>query len=782
MTERVREAEGASGFGIGSAVRRPEDAILLTGRGRYTDDVTLPGQAHAVMARARHAHGDIRLLDTQAALASPGVLAVFTGADLEAGGFGPLTVASPVANRDGTPVPSPARPALATKRVRHLGEPVAVVVAETAIAAKDAAELVEVEIDPLPALVDPRAALAPGAPCLHPELPGNLVIDFHYGDQERVAAAFAAAAHRVKLELVSSRIVVNPMEPRAAVGAFDPATGRWTLHVGSQGAFGMRASLAKFLDVAVDKVRVLTGHVGGSFGMKAGAFPEYAAVLFAARALGRPVKWTDERSESFLSDLHGRDHVMTAELALDPHGRFLAVRLDGVGNGGAYPQAPIPITRNAVKNTVSLYRTPLLAVTTRVACTNTAPVGPYRGAGRPEGNYYMERLIEAAARQIGVDAVELRRRNHIPPGAMPFTAASGMVYDGGDFTTILDKALDAADWTGFEARRTASAKRGLLRGRGIGNYLEVTAPPGKEMGGILFEADGTVTMVTGTLDYGQGHWAPFAQLLVHRLGLPFESIRLSQGDSDALVAGGGTGGSRSIMASGSALWAAADQVIAKGRRIAAHLLEAAEADIGFANGRFAIVGTDRGIGLLDLAASLRRCVALPPDLPTNLDVADAYDDPPAAYPNGAHVCEVEVDPETGITRVVRYHMVNDFGTLVNPLMVAGQAHGGVAQGIGQALYERVVHDDQGQLLTGSFMDYCLPRAADLPDFAFASHPVPDPNNPLGAKGCGEAGCAGSLPAVMNALLDALAPVGVDHIDMPATPERVWRAIRAARTG
>jgi carbon-monoxide dehydrogenase large subunit len=764
-------------FGVGQPVPRTEDPSLLRGEGRYTDDINLPGQAYAMMVRSRHAHAVLRGIDTAAARAMPGVLGVYTQADLDAGGFGPLKCPVNFPNRDGSPMKTPPRPPLARDRLRFVGEAYACVVAETAAQAKDAAEAVTAEVEPLPAVTDPASALAPGAPQIHPDAPGNLVLDYHYGDAAAVAAAFAKAAHVTRLEIVSNRVVVNAMEPRSAIGSHDPESGRWTLHVGSQGVFGMRGTLAKdVLNVPADKVRVLTGNVGGSFGMKAPVYPEYPCVLLAARALGRPVKWTDERSESFLSDHHGRDHQRVAELALDKDGHFLAVRLTGTGNAGAFIYPPLPATINAVKNVVDVYATPVIEVNSKVVFTNTTPIAAYRGAGRPEGNYYMERLIDTAAREMGIDRLELRRRNHIPPTAMPYKAPSGMLYDSGEFTALLDKAVAAADWSGFDRRKAESQARGKLRGRGIGSYLEVTAPPGKEMGGIRFEPDGTVTMISGTLDYGQGHAAPFAQVLTERLGIPFERFRLLQGDSDQLKAGGGTGGSRSMLVAGQAFLEASDQVIVKGKQIAAHMLEAAVADIEFARGRFTIAGTDRSIGILEIAHRLQGGISLPGDVPDSLDVAHVSDTPPSSFPNGCHVAEVEIDRDTGQVEVVRYVMVNDFGTVINPLLVEGQAHGGVVQGLGQALMERTVYDEQGQPLAGSYTDYAMPRATDAPGFTVQSHPVPATTNTLGVKGCGEAGCAGALPSIMNAVVDALAGHGITHIDMPATPERVWRAL------
>ncbi|OWJ68924.1 xanthine dehydrogenase family protein molybdopterin-binding subunit [Inquilinus limosus] len=776
------EDSAALKFGVGQPVTRMEDPTLLRGEGRYTDDVSLPGQAHAAFVRSPHAHGVIRGIGTDAARAMPGVLAVYTAADLA--NYGLLKCVIAFQHRDGTPMATPPRHALAADKVRFVGDPVAVVIAETADRARDAAEAVELDIDPLPAVTRVPDAIAAGAPQLYDEAPGNLVLDYHFGDAEKVAEAFARAAHVTRLEILNNRVVVNAMEPRAAVAAFDAGTGRFTLHAPSQGVFGKRNNLAAVMGIPTEQIRLLTGNVGGSFGMKGAVFPEYVCLLHGARALGRPVKWTDHRSDSFVSDHHGRDMEVVAELALDAEGRFLATRFTGYGNLGAYLSqvGPMMTTLNIAKNSIGMYRTPLVEVNTLCAVTNTVPIGAYRGAGRPEGNYYMERLIDTAAAELGVDRIELRRRNMVAPGELPWQTPAGTAYDSGDFPGLLARAVEAADWAGFPARRDESAARGRLRGLGIGCYLEVTAPPSSEMGGIHFEPDGTVTIVTGTLDYGQGHWTPFAQVLHAKLGIPLDRVRLVQGDSDRLIAGGGTGGSKSIMASGAAILEAGGLVIEKGRQIAGHLLEAGAFDIEFRDGRFSVAGTDQGIGLMELAGRLRAGMQLPPDVPESLDVDHIFKQAPSAYPNGCHVAEVEIDPETGVTEVVRYVMVNDFGTVVNPLLVEGQLHGGVMQGVGQALMERTVYDPEGQLTTGSFVDYQMPRAADAPPvFTFESRPQPTATNPLGAKGCGEAGCAGSLPAVMNAVVDALSGLGIRHIDMPATPLAVWQAI-AARQG
>jgi carbon-monoxide dehydrogenase large subunit len=767
-------------FGVGQPVPRTEDPTLVQGRGRYADDVSLPGQAYATIVRSSHAHGTIKGVDTAAALAMPGVLAVYTGADLAA--YGTLKCMPPMKNRDGTPMTKPPRPALPVDKVRFVGDPVACVVAETVIQSKEAAEAVVVDIEALPAVTLASEAVKPGAPLVFDDVPNNIALDYHYGDAEKVKAAFAQAAHVTRLALRNTRLVVNAMEPRAAVAEYDAVSEKFTFHSGSQGVFGLRGQLAEILNVPPAKVRVLTGNVGGSFGMKAQAYPEYVCLLHAARMLKRPVKWTDERSSSFLSDSHGRDHEKVAELALDGEGRFLAIRLTGTGNMGAYLGAvgPLPATINAVKNMVSVYRTPLIEVSAQCVFTHTTYVGPYRGAGRPEGNYFMERLIDNAAHEMGIDRLELRRRNQLKPKEIPYAAASDQTYDSGDFPAVFKHALDLADWKGFAKRKRESKKRGKLRGIAVGSYLEVTAPPNKEMGGIRFEPDGTVTFITGTLDYGQGHATPFAQILSSRLGVPFDRIRLLQGDSDELITGGGTGGSRSAAASSIAMVEAVAKVVESGKQIASHVLEAAVGDIEFAKGRFTIAGTDRSIGVMELAAKLRAGVKLPDDAPKTLDVKLASEPVPSAFPNGCHVAEVEIDPDTGVVEVVNYASANDFGTIINPMLVEGQMHGGLVQGIGQVLMENVVYDGDGQPITGSFMDYAMPRAGDVPSFVTEHHPVPATTNPLGVKGCGEAGCAGALVAVPNAIIDALSEYGIRHLDMPVTAEKVWQAIRTAR--
>src|SRR6202789_1973775 len=770
-------------FGVGQPVRRKEDDTLVRGKGKYTDDFNLPRQAYAWIVRSSHAHGVIRGIDTKAARAMPGVLGVWSGTDLVAAGYGPFTCGLPLKSRDGTPLYQTNRTALMTDKVRYVGDPIAFVVAETLVQARDAAEAMEVDIDPLPSVTDPEEAAQPGAPQLYDHIPNNVALDYHFGDTEKVEQAFKNAAHVTKLDILNTRVAVVAMEPRAALASYDKASERFTIQVPTQGVAANRVGLAKnILKVPNDKVRVLTANVGGSFGMKNINYPEYVCILHAAKALGRPVKWTDERSTSFLSDSHGRAQKVHCELALDAEGKFLAVKISGYGNLGAYITgvAPQPLSLNIGKNLGSVYRTPAMTVDIKTVLTNTTLMGAYRGAGRPEANYFMERLIDRAADEMGINRLTLRKRNFIKPSQIPFNASSGMVYDSGDFQGVFDKAVEISDHANFARRRKESRKRGKLRGIAVGSYLEVTAPPSGELGKITFEPDGSVKLTTGTLDYGQGHATPFAQVLCAQLGVPFERVTLEQSDSDLVRFGNGTGGSRSITATGKAIVESSALVIAKGKQAAAHLMEAAEADIEFDSGRFTIAGTDRSIDIMELARRTREG-KMPEGVPSSLDVDHNTKDTPSTFPNGCHVAEVELDPETGVVRIVRYAAVNDFGVVVNPMIVAGQLHGGVAQGIGQALMEEVSYDSSGQPITGSLMDYALPRAEDIPMMAVGDHPVPAKSNPLGTKGCGEAGCAGSLASIVNAVLDALSEYGITHIDMPLTPERVWRAIRDAKT-
>jgi carbon-monoxide dehydrogenase large subunit len=783
MDDRTTEtAVSLTEFGIGQPVRRTEDPRLVRGEGSYTDDLARPGEACAVMVRSREPHGVIRAIDTGAAKGMPGVLAVYTAADLSA--YGPLKCNLPLKSRDGSPIRYTPRPALAADKVRFVGDPIACVVAETVAQAKDAAEAVSIDIEPLKPVLSPADAVKPGAPLVFDDVPNNTALDYHYGDAAKVAEAFTKAKHVTRLETSNQRMVVNAMEPRAAIGEYHAAAGKWTLYSSSQGVYGMKTSLMDILNAPAEKVRVVTGQVGGSFGMKAAVYPEYVCVLHAARALGRPVKWTDERSGSFVSDHHGRAQDMVIEIAFDENAHILAIRLTGYGDMGGYLAqfGPLLPTGNQVKNIASIYRTPLIEVATKCVFTNTNFVSAYRGAGRPEGNYYVERALDLAASELGIDRLDLRKRNIIRKSDLPFKAASDMTYDCGNFLGVLKQALEAADYSGFNRRRRESKKRGLLRGLGIGCYLEVTAAPGKELGAIHFEADGTVTIVTGTLDFGMGHATTYAQILTDLLGIPFDRICMVEGDSDRMAFGGGSGGSRSVMFVGTALSESAAIVVERGKQIASHVLEASVNDIEFENGRFVIAGTDRSIGLIELAARLRAGLKLPDGMPTSLDVDHVVKDPvPSAFPNGCHIAEVEVDPQTGGARVVRYTAVNDLGTVVNPLLVEGQVQGGVVQGLGQVLMEKAVYDADGQLVTGSFMDYAMPHAHDAPMINVLNHPVPTRSNPLGAKGCGEAGTSGGLPSIANAVIDALSEYGIRHLEMPMTPARIWQAIEDAKS-
>ena len=769
-------------FGIGQPVVRNEDARLIQGQGQYTDDVNLKGQVYGAMVRSQVAHGTIKMIDVSAARAMPGVLAVYTAEDLEKAGYGDMAPRMPFKSTDGTPMHAMTRPVICKDKVRFVGDPLACVIAETEAQARDGAEAIVVDIETLPAVIDPKEAIKPGAPLVWESAPTNIGLTYSYGDKDKVDAAFAAAAHITKVNLIDSRIVVNAMEPRACLAQYDARKESFTLYGPTQGVLASRGMAAEVMNVPGEKMRFIAVNVGGSFGMKGSLFPEYVCALHGARELGKPVKITDQRSESFVSDHHGRDQEFVGELALDKDGNFLALRFSGFGNLGAYvtQMGPLFSTFNIVKHAISLYRTPLIYLETKTVFTHTVPITAYRGAGRPEGNYYMERLVDVAADEMGIDPVKLRKKNHIRKSQIPYKAPSGSVYDSGDFPIMLDKALELADWKGFPARKRESAKRGKLRGRGIGQFLEVTAPISKELGSIKFDKDGGVTIRTGTHDHGQGHWTTFAQVLNTQLGVPFDKIRLMQTDSSELIGGAGTGGSKSIMNSGTAIVEASAKVVEKGKVIASHILEAGVGDIEFSAGNFAIAGTDRSISIMEIAQKLREGVNLPKDAPKSLDV-DHFTDPlPATYPNGCHICEVEVDPETGVVDVVNYAMVGDFGTVINPTVVEGQVQGGVVQGVGQCLLESTVFTSDGQLVTGSFMDYAMPRADDMPRMANAFHAVPATTNPLGVKGCGEAGCSGALPSVMNALIDALSDYGVKHINMPATPLRVWQAIEDAK--
>jgi len=778
-------ALAAQTYAIGQPARRLEDARLVRGQGRFTDDVNRPDQAYLVMVRSNHAHGTIRAIDVAAAQSRPGVLGVFTQKDLSETLYGRIECRLPFKNADGSPLRTTHRTVLADQKVRFVGDPLAFVVATSLADARAAAEDVVVDIEPLPALAEPRAALQPGAPLIYDDIPGNLALDYHLGETDKVAAAFAGAAHITTLDIAIPRLVVGAIEPRAALGEYDAAQDRYLLHIPTQGVVAARTLLTKdLLRVPPEQVRILSGDVGGSFGMKMGNYPEYACVLHAARTLRRPIKWTDTRSTSFLSDHHGRASHYRGELALDTRGRILALRITGTGDMGAYLAAfgPLPASSGTTRNLASVYATPLIESSVQCALTNTTIVSAYRGAGRPEGNFLIERLLDAAAFDLGISPVAIRRRNFIKPKQIPYRAASGMTYDSGNFPALFERALEMADYKNFAARRRAARSRGFLRGIGVGAYLEITAGNIPELGKIVFNDDDTITFLTGSLDFGQGHRTAFLQVMSARLGVPIEKLRLDQNDSDALGRGGSSGGSRSLMVSGAAMIAAIDQVIDKGKSAAAHWLEAAVDDIAFADGRFAIAGTDRGIGLIELAKLLKNAGPMPDDVPPSLDVDQMHEGVPSTFPNGAQVAEVEIDIETGAVAVVSYFGVNDFGTIVNPMIVAGQVQGGVIQGLGEALMEQAVYDADGQLLTGSFLDYALPRAKDAPTMVLDSMPSPTASNPLGVKGAGEAGCAGGLPSVVNAVIHALSEYGIRHIDMPLNSEKIWRAMRDSARG
>lgn len=774
-------------FGIGQSARRKEDDALLTGEGVFQDDVALDGEAHACFVRAPHAHAEIAAIDAAAARESAGVLAVYTSADADADGLGtlPCTADAFVAltRPDGSPACYPPNPMLARARVRHVGEAVAIVVAETRDAARDAAERVTVDYRPLPAVVDAAAARADGAPQLWAEAPGNLSCAWEQGDRAATDAAFAAADRAVDIELVNNRVIVNTIEPRGALGAYDPATGRYTLHTNSQHVFGTRQIVAGILGIGEDRLRVLSHDLGGGFGMKYFTYPEQVLVAWAARRLGRPVRWLSGRAEGFVSDTQARDHVTQAALALDGAGRFLGLRVRTLCNLGAYVSnlGPISPTLLYTRMLANAYRTPAIHAEVEGVLTNTLFTDAYRGAGIPEANYVVERLADKAAAALGLSPGEMRRRNVIPAGAMPYRVPLDLVYDSGDYARNLEDGMALADWRGFPARRAGSAARGRLRGIGMAVYVESTVGDPSEHVAIRFGADDRVTLLAGTRASGQGHVTTYAQLLGETLGIPFEAVDVIEGDSDDLPAGGGTGGSRSTYMAALAIEDGAAKVIEKGRRLAADLLEAAPADIRFADGRFSIAGTDRAIEIMALAARAREARAPAGEEAPGLDSEGRAETADGTFPNGCHVCEVEVDPETGAVTIAGYAAVNDFGRIVNPLLVDGQVHGGVAQGLGQAVFENCVYDARsGQLLSGSFMDYCLPRADDLPPFALATNDAPTAQNPFGIKGCGEAGAIPAPAAAVNAVLDALKERGITHLDMPLTPERVWRALAAAR--
>ncbi|HTJ65648.1 MAG TPA: xanthine dehydrogenase family protein molybdopterin-binding subunit [Alphaproteobacteria bacterium] len=771
-------------------IRRIEDKRFITGRGLYVDDVKMQGTAVGYALRSPYAHAKILSIDTEAAKAMPGVIGIIVGAELEAEGVGHLGAAFPASmlkNRDGSNRWDGDRALLTVDCVRYVGEPVAFVVAESINAAKDAAEQIFVDYEELPALASIDEALAPGAVQIWPQAPGNIALDWEQGDAAAVAAAFAKAAHISRIELVNNRIVVNSMEPRGAAGKYDKATDSYELYVTSQGSHPISDNIAKrVLRISKDKLRVITPDVGGGFGLKMSTFAEYALVLIASKRFGVPVKWMSERTEAFQSDSHGRDLKSTAEMAFDADGRILGYRVETNANLGAYGLGFGPGIQTAVPMFVigGVYKVPVVYNHARAVFTNTVPVEAYRGAGRPEAAYVLERLMDQAARELGLGPDELRLRNFIPAGEMPFRSAVGALIDSGDFQRNLHDCMRQADWSGFAGRRAESEKRGLLRGIGLAYYMEKTAG-GAGPVEICFTPNGRVEVGVGTSGHGQGHETTFAAIVADKLGVPMELIDLNQSDSLRAPYGGGTGGSRSLWSSGNGILKAADTVIGKGRTVAAAILNVAPEDVAFEEGAFRAQGSNRFLPLLEVAAAARGGTNLPADLsagmPDGLDSSGTHDENGDTFPNGCHICEVEIDPDTGKVSVVAYNVVDDFGFVLNPLIVAGQVHGGVVQGIGQALLENCLYEPgTAQLQSGSFMDYAMPRADDFPPIKFTYNEILCTTNPLGIKGCGEAGTVGAAPAVMNAVLDALWARGVRHVDMPMTPIRVWETLQAAK--
>jgi carbon-monoxide dehydrogenase large subunit len=776
-----------TGTGIGAPVRRKEDQRFITGAGRYTDDLNRPGQAHAYFLRSPHAHASILSIDAASARGMPGVVAVLTGEDLVADGIGGLICGWMIHSKDGSPMKAGPHPALAQGKVRYVGDHVAVVIADTYAQARDAAEAIEVVYDVLPAVVDARAAQKPGAPQVHDVAGDNTVFRWHLGDKASTDAAFARAAHVTKIDLVNNRLVPNPLEPRAAVGEYDPGNEAYTLFTTSQNPHVARLVLSAFIGVAPEhKLRVIAPDVGGGFGSKIFIYAEETVCVWAAKKVGRPVRWTSDRTEAFLSDAHGRDHATHAELAMDENGRIIGLRARTIANLGAYLStfsSSVPTYLYAPLLSGS-YDIPAIYAEVDGVYTNTAPVDAYRGAGRPEATFVVERLVEVAARELGMDPARFRKKNYVK--RFPHQTPVIMTYDTGDYGASMDKALELADYKGFARRKRESARRGKLRGIGFSSYIEACGiAPSQAVGALgagvgLWESaevrvnpTGSIEVLTGSHSHGQGHETTFAQLVCDRLGVPIENVTIVHGDTDKVQFGMGTYGSRSGAVGMSAISKAIDKVIVKGKKVAAHVLEAAEADIEFKDGRFSVAGTDRGVGFADIA--LQAYVAHKfsgAELEPGLKEGAFYDPTNFTFPAGVHICELEIDPDTGVTSIERWTAVDDFGVIINPMIVEGQVHGGIAQGVGQALHEAAIYDESGQLVTASFMDYRMPRAADLPSFQVGMTVTPCPSNPLGIKGCGEAGAIAAPAAVMNAITDAL---GHEDIAMPATPQAVWRA-------
>jgi aerobic carbon-monoxide dehydrogenase large subunit len=772
--------------GIGDAVRRKEDLRLLTGRGCYSDDFNFPGQAYGAALRSPHAHALIRSIDVSAARAMPGVLDILTGEEARKDGLKPIPhlVAPGTApdivlhNRDGSPVPAAPHPILPADRVRHVGTAVAFVIAEAVAAAKDAAERIVVEYELLPTVIDAKAAIEPDAPRLYDDLP-NIMIDAEIGDAAATAEAFARAVHVTRLDTWVNRVTGVPMEPRAAVGIYDAATGRYTLYAGSGGIVRQKKELSAILGVPFESVRVVAREIGGNFGTRNSFFPEFAMVAWGSRRIGRPVKWTAERNEAFVSDYMGRDLTVSAELALDADGGFLALRSSNLSNVGAHSGSYVPLVKGVGLMTAG-YKIPVSHISARAVLSTTMPTTPYRSAGRPEVIYVIERLIDKAAQEHGFDRVALRKRNLIPPSAFPYKNPQGITYDNGTYRVVMDRAMELGHWNGFKKRRAEAKKRKKLRGIGLCNYLETTGGYPRERADITVQPHGKVDVVVGTLSSGQSHETTFAQCVAEWLGVPFDDVHVNESDTDIVKEGGGSHSARSMRLAGIVMGKASDAVIEKGKRIAAHLLETAEDDIGFAAGRYTVKGTDRSVTIFDAAGAAADGKSVPEELRGPLDATCDETILQLGFPYGAHVCEVEIDPQTGALQLVNYTAIDDVGRAINPMVVDGQTHGGVAQGVGQALWELCAYDADGQLLTASFMDYAMPRADYLPSFTTDISQVLTPTNPLGVRGAGEGGTTGALGAVVNAVVDALAEFGVTHIEMPITPEKIWRAIHTAK--
>ncbi len=770
---------------IGEHIPREEDFRLLRGKGRYVADMKLADEAQAYVLRSPHAHARILSIDTTRAKASPGVFAVLTGADIAKRGLGNLRPFAPRKRSNGMPAFVCPQPLLVKDRVRYVGDPVAFVVAETVNQAKDAAELIEIRYEPLPAVIGAEEALAPGAPSVHDENPGNEAFFHEQGDKAAVDAAFAKAAHLVRHKTIINRVTANTMEPRGCLAQYDPTDGRYTIRCTVQSAHGPKAVLAdQIFKLPHTKFRVICDNMGGGFGMKGGCYPEYALSLFAAELTGHPVRWIAERSEGILADDQSRGSIVDTELALDKDGKFLALRMRNAASIGAYystdrPAIPLTVALNCLINT---YHMPAVHAQVKAVLTNTMTIAPYRGGGRPEPIYVTETIIDKAAHQLGLTPAELRRRNTVPASAMPYTTALKATYDSGDFLKNLDDCLKLADQAGFEHRREEAKKRGKILGFGVATAVAATGGRDFEFAEVRFDPSGAVTLITGSMDHGQGHGTTFKQVLSEKLGIDADLIRYEYGDTDLVPIGVGTFGSRSAILAGGAITVAADKLIEKGKKVAAHMLEAAVSDIAFENGRFTIAGTDRSVAIGQVAKHSFDWGHLPNDIELGFTENANYGPPNAAtFPSGAHICEVEIDAETGKVALTRYAAVDDVGRVLNPLVCEGQIQGGIVQGLGQALMEEIVYDrESGQLLTGSFQDYCMPRADDFCDFALGSNVSPSPRNPLGVKGVGEAGTIGALPAVMNAVNDALHRIGAPYIEIPATSEKVWRAIQEAR--